>query len=288
MKTYVLYHGNCPDGFGAALAAWLKLGDSAEYIPVSYGKPLPDMLPGSKVFILDFSYPETVLMALSARMARVVVLDHHATAQADLEGIHLQGDESEVIFDMEKSGAVLAWEFFQGEEVPEFFLYLQDRDLWQWSLPESEEISCALRSYPFDFDRWALFATHPEALNALKREGDIALRLTRQQVAHMAKHYAWMLFHAGQVRPIEEGQDPAQMIEAGLLVAPVANATVFFSEVAQLLLEQNAVAKFAAYFSVRSDGRRQFGLRSREDFDCSAVAKLYGGGGHKQASGFVL
>lgn len=27
MKPLVIYHANCTDGFGAAFAAWLKLGD---------------------------------------------------------------------------------------------------------------------------------------------------------------------------------------------------------------------------------------------------------------------
>jgi phosphoesterase RecJ-like protein len=38
------------------------------------------------------------------------------------------------------------------------------------------------------------------------------------------------------------------------------------------------------------DGKRQVyqvGLRSRNDIDVSAVAKKFGGGGHKQASGFT-
>jgi uncharacterized protein len=29
-------------------------------------------------------------------------------------------------------------------------------------------------------------------------------------------------------------------------------------------------------------------LRSRSDFDCSEIAKLYGGGGHKNSAGFKL
>ena len=36
-KTFVTYHQDCPDGFGAAYAAWLKLGNNAAYVPA---KPL--------------------------------------------------------------------------------------------------------------------------------------------------------------------------------------------------------------------------------------------------------
>ena len=35
--SLILYHADCDDGFGAAYAAWLSLGDSAEYQPVYYG-----------------------------------------------------------------------------------------------------------------------------------------------------------------------------------------------------------------------------------------------------------
>ena len=31
MKSLVIYHASCADGFGAAFAAWLKLGDDAEH-----------------------------------------------------------------------------------------------------------------------------------------------------------------------------------------------------------------------------------------------------------------
>ena len=37
----VLYHADCPDGFGGAYAAWKKFGDTAEYIPVKYGRTPP-------------------------------------------------------------------------------------------------------------------------------------------------------------------------------------------------------------------------------------------------------
>jgi len=289
MKTYILYHANCPDGFGAATAAWLKLGPDADYIRVSYDKPMPEMERGSKVFILDFSYGRDVLMELSARMERVVVLDHHATAQEALADIVLHGEESEVIFDMQESGAVLAWEYFHGEDVPPFLLYLQDRDLWRWELPRSKEVSAALRSYPFEFSLWADFIALPAGGRAglpekLANEGEALLRLINQQVATMARHHCLMIFVGGEVLPFS-GQVPN---DPGAWVAPLANATVFVSEVAQELLEMHPECRFSAYFSVRTDGRWQFGLRSRPDFDCSVIAKTFGGGGHKQASGFIL
>lgn len=73
MKPLVIYHANCTDGFGAAFAAWLKLGDEAEYIPMDYGEvETPEdfdmkvslAAKGNTIYILDFSFPRSVMEAL--------------------------------------------------------------------------------------------------------------------------------------------------------------------------------------------------------------------------------
>ena len=152
MTSYVLYHGGCSDGFGAAFAAWMRLQHQAtEYIPVSYGKPMPDIPDGSDVYIVDFSYSREMLISLSER-CQVRVLDHHKTAQAGLEGLPF------CTFDMDKSGAVLAWEYFHpGDDVPEILLYVQDRDLWKWKMTRSKEVNAAIASHPQDFFTWSGF-----------------------------------------------------------------------------------------------------------------------------------
>ena len=40
MKTHILHHDSL-QGFGAAFAAWLKLGDAATYRPLHYGQAAP-------------------------------------------------------------------------------------------------------------------------------------------------------------------------------------------------------------------------------------------------------
>ena len=78
----ILYHGrNCPDGFGAALAAWLYYGDQAEYVGLDHGdvKTVDDLPPlqGRAVYILDFSFANEVMAAIDERAAKLVMLDHH-------------------------------------------------------------------------------------------------------------------------------------------------------------------------------------------------------------------
>lgn len=318
MKTYVLYHGHCYDGFGAAFAAWLRYGANAIYIPVSYGKPMPEMEDGSEVFIVDFSYPREALKELARRMASVVVLDHHATAEKDLAGLQQEiadeyfkkhsspGSPHLIRFDMNKSGAVLTCEYFHGDSIKcevgqlgEFFAYLQDRDLWKFELPMSREVSMALRSYPFDFERWSglsglvvagqLYEAPGIAIDRLKNEGVACRRLTEQQVDAMARNNRWALFNTvdRKIEFFEALDNRVYGAEVGIYRMPVANASVFFSEVGERLLELHPEFECAAYYFDRADGKRHWGFRSRESFDSSVVAKAFGGGGHKCASGFT-
>lgn len=77
----ILYHADCDDGFGAAYAAWLSLGDGAEYQPVYYGDQIPpDRLMGRQVFILDFSFSPVVLRNMARHAVKIVLLDHHKSA----------------------------------------------------------------------------------------------------------------------------------------------------------------------------------------------------------------
>ena len=100
MKPLVIYHGGgCTDGFGAAFAAWLKLGDEAEYLPMEYMRATDgvtefhervkiDCSIGERdVYILDFSLPKVVMDWLFSHAKRVVWLDHHATSRTIAEDL---------------------------------------------------------------------------------------------------------------------------------------------------------------------------------------------------------
>lgn len=265
--TVVLYHGNCPDGMTAAWAAWKRKGDGARYLPVNYGEPMPDIADGADVYILDFSYPRETLLALSRR-CKVLVLDHHKTAQADLEGLDF------AVFDMDHSGATLAWSYFHlfdpsDSDPPKIVLYAEDRDLWRFALPKSREASQYLRQFPYTLAAWEQAAQKFES--------------TFEEIAEVGGHL--LAFQDSQVK-VMTAPDRVRWIELGGRHVPTCNATVFFSEVGEALCLAHPDAPFAGYYFDRGDVR-QWGLRSRGDFDCSAVAKLYGGGGHPGAAGWT-
>ena len=256
MQPIVLYHAYCADGFGAAWAAWQKLGDDADYLPVRHGNPPPTLPDGATVYILDFCYPRDVIVKMRERFEALTVIDHHQTAEEELDGLEY------AIFDNEKSGAVLAWEFFNaGRPVPELLRYVMDSDLWLHQLPRSREVFAALSAYRMDFQVW-----NDLDIAELADEGEPIVRYQHQQVALLCDQVRFETL-------------------AGYRV-PVVNAAVFGSKVGEELLKRHHEAPFVAIYFDRGDGIRQWSLRSREDFDVSRVAQQFQNGGHRQAAGF--
>jgi len=254
-RPLVIYHQHCLDGFGAAFAAWKRFGDDAEYRPASYTDTPPD-LTGRDVTLVDFTWPRAALTQLEAQARSILVLDHHKTAEEDLRGL------SFAHFDQSKSGAVLAWEHWHGQPLPELIRYIQDKDLWEWKLPESAEVSAALQSHPLDFETWDQLD-----VEELKREGRAILRYQRRLVAEIANL-------AGKIR-------------LGGHTVPCVNAPILQSYVGNALAPGHA---FALVWYEIADGRRRCSLRAAppRGIDVSEIAQRFGGGGHPAASGFVL
>lgn len=268
----VIYHGrSCPDGFAAALAAQLFYGDKAQYLGLDHGdiKTVDDLpaLAGRAVYILDFSFAPEILSAIDQRAAKLVLLDHHKSAAEKLTGFACRCGV--VHFDMDKSGARLAWEFFHPEQaVPELVKFIEDRDIWVWQYPQSASFLAALDMEAFDFSRWA----------------EIAHFSANQLLQFMARGQAMDEKFAKLATDIADG---AQAVvfngQSGLMV----NAPgVFHSLVGDMLSKKSGT--FALMWTAGKGGVVKVGLRSQRNFDCIPLAESMGGGGHAQACGFKI
>jgi hypothetical protein len=281
-----IYHGDCLDGFGAAWAISLKW--ACDFRPGWYGKPLPlDGVEGKHVLFVDFSAPAADLVALAQRAASVVVLDHHKTAEAELAPFlrnkhdidscyqHLadciSDDKPPIVayFDMERSGASMAWELAsQGGpyRMPDLLAFIEDRDLWRFRMGDTTRAVCAaLQSYPMDFETWGRWR---HSASDLINEGHAILRANRMTVEKLLRSTRWEEIAGHNV--------------------PVVNAPYqFASDVGNELLIAHPDAPFAATFHIGADGSRHWSLRSTDERrDVSAIATMFGGGGHRNAAGF--
>ena len=267
----VLYHRNCNDGFGAAWAAWKKLGyENTDYIPMQYGEDFVFPVCNSdcliKIYILDFSFSREKMLELHKTYGanNVILLDHHKTALEELKGVN------NCFIDMEESGATLAWDFFHSDEKrPGIIDFVKDRDLWEWHMYKSREISALISSYDYDFESWNILREHiAYGFSSAYAEGAAILKTQTKIVNQLVANNSY------------------QYKIDGYSVMGV-NSPVFQSEIGEKILEVYSDTPFAVIgYSI--EGKDIFSLRSRSDFDVSEVAKKYGGGGHKQAAGFTM
>ena len=269
MKPICIYHSNCADGFGAAVIVHDALYGEVDFHPGKYGEAPPDIA-GRDVIIVDFSYKRDVMLGIMNDCKSLVVLDHHKSAQAELDGLGPLSEKLFIEFDMNRSGAMMAWNFYNpGEAPPKLIKHIQDRDLWKFELEGTRQIQAALFSYPYDFDIWMKLLADDDAVEALYSDGVAIERKYLKDLDELLKH------------------EPRTMVIGGYTV-PVANLPYFMASDAGNRLALNQ--PFAAIYSDTKDNRL-FSLRScsgEHEVDVSEIAGQYGGGGHKNAAGFKV
>lgn len=286
-KPIVIAHAPCMDGFCAAWAVWRAFGGLIDYVPGVYDEAPPDVT-GRHVIIVDFSFPEPVLRTMAEKAASVLVLDHHKTAQQNLAGVpraeadwqsHLRnaaayagqgaGNRIGAIFDMNRSGCMLAWEYFhQGKPAPRLLCHVQDRDLWRFALIGTRQINAVAFSHDYDFfitDRLVAECEDDYRRARMIDEGEALLRQHDKTIRELLPELRRDMYIRGHLVPVANLPKP------------------FVSDAAGLMAEGQPFA--ACYWD--SPGYRNFSLRSRDGgIDVSEIARSYGGGGHKNAAGF--
>jgi oligoribonuclease NrnB/cAMP/cGMP phosphodiesterase (DHH superfamily) len=258
LKPLVLYHGQCLDGFAAAWVAFQRFGGGGEYRAVQFGEALKVPVDGRDVLILDFSFPREQLLELKAKAASMLVLDHHVTAQQDLAGLDFAH------FDLTRAGCTIAWDWFFPEQPRPWLLpYVEDKDLWHWKLPASQEVSAALQSYSRSFKTWDKISK--KGLDALVAEGRPILRYKN--------------------RLIETAASRTKMIDFEGHRVPVVTSCVLQSEIGGRLSKEHPFVAIV----FETEGRRIWSLRSHEGsgVNVAEIAKRRGGGGHPNAAGFI-
>jgi len=257
----VIYHAQCRDGWAAAWAASKAFSGPVLYAAMYGSEPPP--VDGRDVLLVDFCYPQDVLMRMAGDAERIRVLDHHKTAEEALAGLPW------ATFDMNRSGAGIAWDELLGGPRPWLIDYVEDRDLWRWALPNSREVNAFIGTLPYG---------QPEHVTAW----DAASLMPLAEAVSAGRH-----IQQAVRRYAENVCENARARNIGGWTVPSVNAPQHdISEVLECLLDKQKGCTFAHGWWQRADGKFAQSLRSRGAFDVSAVAKMYGGGGHRNASGF--
>lgn len=297
--TVVAYHGRCNDGYAAASAIH-RLGIRPQFVPCFYADVMPESLkqlkPTDNVLMVDYSLKRPLLLELASRVNKLLVLDHHKTAQEDLENINglveslrdemdnsdsgvtggseeqpIQKSQIHAVFDMNRCGAVMAWHYAWPDlKLPRCYELVQDRDLWTQLWPvETKLFYNHLISQPQELGDFAKY----EDLNML------------QEVMQQAKVLADF-----QESLVKSAAVNARKIRFLAQDCMAINTTVLQSELGNHLCTSAPVTAPMAFLYFIHEAKQSIiiSLRSRPGVDVSAIAKIFGGGGHAQAAGMSL
>jgi len=265
-RTIVFYHGSCPDGFGGAYAAWKKFGDAAEYVPLTRGDdPMPDVT-GADLYFVDFVYEKERMDEIAKDASSLIVLDHHAGVQEVTESF--PGS----VFDNERSGATLAWNYFHpGVPVPLLLSFVEDDDLFLFTLPDTRAVVSYLAVKPYTFESWDELK---EMLDDPTKSEDFLTKVRTyaeyfELLAQLAVDHAKLVLFEGYE----------------VYFATAHPFKPMKSLVGNLLAKKKG--PFALVVAAHPKG---FGVSIRGDgtIDVSEIASRYGGNGHKSSSGFLI
>jgi len=265
-RTVILYHGGCPDGFGGAYAAWKKFGDSATYISVKHGDPVPAEATGAEVYLIDLAFKQEGMDELLKKAQSLVVLDHHEGVKDVVTSMPSH------VYDPERSGATIAWSYFhEGKETPELLRLVEDDDLFRFALPETRAIITYLTCRPFSFETWDDVSSALE--DPVRREALLAKARAFEEyfllLADLAVEHAKLIRFEGHECYFATAHPFKPM--KSLIGNKLAKKKGPFGLVVTAHPEGLGV-------SIRGDG----------SVNVAEIAKKYGGNGHPNSAGFRL
>lgn len=251
------------------------------FMEINYGWPFPwDIIkPGERVWMVDFCLQPFSDMNRLNRKAPLVWIDHHKTAleeyqkYLDDDYIHIDG-----LRKIGQAGCELTWQYcFKDEDVPRVVHLLGRYDVWDLYSPEVLQFQMGMRFKDFSLDHqfWniVLDIDSPEEykqgiINDTIEIGQTIIQWEDVRAKEYCKAYGIETFLNGyRAMALNIGRSNSQFFQAGF---DKENYDIFI------------------YFCRLPSRKWTVGLIANNDYvDVGEIAKSFGGGGHKSASGFT-
>jgi oligoribonuclease NrnB/cAMP/cGMP phosphodiesterase (DHH superfamily) len=233
--------------------------------------------------------PSLNFLVVHSKLANSIkILDHHKSAyDMYLKNYELLNriNNIEFIFDMERSGCQIAWDYFFPNKDRSWFIdFVGDRDLWRWELENSKEI-CSAFDYLCVLDENEL--SKIDSLSNYDFE-DIENLIS---IGKIINNY--------QNKLVEK--EANNSVQGTLLVGDkkynVNVGSIIYSLVSDLgnaltkkQLDDGNKPDFGIVWNYNlSYDTWHISLRGHDESpDLSEIAKYFGGGGHAKASGFKI
>lgn len=301
-KTIIVYHQvkpgiDCPDGICAAwiAAEYCKVfGHDYEVVGESYKKneeyqnyKFPFDTVDNDIILCDFSYPWKVMMWITNEANSLTVLDHHESQVDDISRLQ---DRIKGGYSAKDCGATFAWRyFFPNLEAPWFLEHVWKRDTgaegyYDGDCPNSEAITTAMsarRKGLVGFQAFPIFnalekATHEELIvegRELLKERDILVESEINN--YFGDNGGYLDLTVGDIN---------YCVPCLTIKNPEADKhySIIGSKLARIFEE----SPFVAVVTSSEPNKVSLRSHSKSEANCGAIARVFGGGGHKNAAGF--
>jgi oligoribonuclease NrnB/cAMP/cGMP phosphodiesterase (DHH superfamily) len=285
----IIYHGPCPDGTGGLWAACHYKPIKNRYACKAGLNPKGNYTNMNIIFV-DLCPQIDYLLELVKIAKYVVILDHHKSSEnriknnklllSKIKNLHIE-------FDMNRSGCQMAWDYFFDSKPRPFFIdYMGDIDLWKFNLDHSKEINAALTELEYidsyDLSKLTqLLNSVEEKIDYLKNAGKIILISYEKQIKiAVSNAIEGKIFIGDKLYRIWLGGN----INPGL-------RSYLGNALCEKPFKDGTMPDFSAtwMYDPKSD-EWWIGLRGIQERspDLSELASYYGGGGHSEASGFII
>lgn len=313
----VFYHKNCCDGLFAAYVSWLANKDSTLLVPVDHRDKdkltvenilektiLEDFenlkafscftgnlasvsadLSKVSVFIVDFSFSPEVLEYLASLFKRVVLLDHHETTVRRLCEAYPDGwvgrngiiridplPNLTICLDSNHCGSYMAYQYFHGrdgETVPRYLELVNDHDLHKKQYKETEFFVAAVMAHGCETIR-KLDNLIKRGTDALIDDGFLPVKIRRDRTYSSISRRTEATITHGKKK---------------YRVALVNTNLDISTPVGEILVTKFGYDIGISY-SIVTPTVVAFSTRSKAPLSTLFLSEHFGGGGHKQASGF--
>lgn len=277
----IFYHTPCQDGLGSAwIANKFAKENELKYSlcgVTTTGKGYDDLhldnVKDKTLLFVDYAPTDEQINYLDKYCKNYYILDHHKTNQDRLKNM------TNALFRMDKSGVGLTWEYFYSNvEMPMFLQLIQDRDLWTWKLENTKNFCSGLYTYVDNCDTFEKqLSLFDEIYNNENKFNEI-LKFGKEKEEKRVY----------ELEELAKTSSEKTNMYNGFKVCIVNCNYDLASDLSDILLKKYDFDFVVCWRYNETTKEYICSLRANNKVDVGEVAKSFGGGGHKNASGCVV
>ena len=247
---------------------------------------LPDK---STVVFLDLT-PTNAIEKLS-NSHNYIIIDHHKNAMLSLVEKKTNLPNYYILLHAEKgfpennnfSGCILTWKYFTTDELPSVVHHIGNKDVWDFSDPNTEEYCIGFNHYIRNFNEYKRIDFIKELLKSDKNDF-IFINIGSELIEEYRKQ-AKEIFNNFSMDTSTEGYNLN-------IIDVKCSQTILYKYLIEYVQDNKSLYNDADILRIlhsEDENKKTFSLRSlKEHVKVDEMARFFGGNGHEKASGYSI